>query len=210
MQAKSISAVFRGAILVGVIASAPVAQAVTGVLCIKETGKGNVALRNPICKPKEVQVGTFDTTASQASLATDVSFRATTPGAVSIPSAAPNIGSPVAFGAGSEEYDTASAHSEVTNPESFTAPVSGKYLIYAWVSMVANPNGTVRTVRIDGTSSILAATSGPVSATSFVNTQMNVSTHVDLTAGDVVTLRVSQDSGSALNTFATFGMVKIP
>lgn len=43
------------------------AGAITGVLCIKATGKGAVKVRNPVCKPAEVQVGTFDTDAPQAS-----------------------------------------------------------------------------------------------------------------------------------------------
>lgn len=47
--------------------SAPT-HAITGVLCIKATGKGAVKVRNPACKPSEVQVGTFDTVAPKASL----------------------------------------------------------------------------------------------------------------------------------------------
>ena len=45
------------------------AHAITGVLCIKATGKGTVKARNPVCKTSEVQVGSFDTDAPKASFA---------------------------------------------------------------------------------------------------------------------------------------------
>ncbi|MFN8641783.1 MAG: SUMF1/EgtB/PvdO family nonheme iron enzyme [Candidatus Binatia bacterium] len=43
------------------------AHGVTGVLCISIKGKGTVKVRDTGCKPSEVQVGTFDTGAPQAS-----------------------------------------------------------------------------------------------------------------------------------------------
>lgn len=57
-----------GAVLAGLIMFGPVsAHAITGVLCIKATGKGAVKVRNPVCKASEVQVGSFDTDAPKAS-----------------------------------------------------------------------------------------------------------------------------------------------
>jgi hypothetical protein len=211
MQAKWIR-VLSGTLLVGLVVVAPVAtQAITGVLCIKTTGKGTNKVRNPTCAPTEVQVGTFDTTAPQASLGVqDISVRASTPSAVSIPHAAPNIASAVSFGTGSEQYDTASFHDESVNPQSFTVTVPGKYLVYGWATFLASSGGTSRAVRLGlNSSSNLAASSGPVNS-SGVPINVSVSTHVDLAAGDVVTFEVGQDTGAPLNAFATFGMVKVP
>lgn len=205
---KSIAGVLA---VLGLLGLAPIkAQAISGVLCIKTTGKGAVKVRNPACKATEVQVGTYDTAASQASLTgQDVSVRVSYTGNVPIANATQG---PLPFGVGStEEYDTGALHDDVTNPERLTAPIAGKYYIHGQVSWFPG-GGTSRylLIRVNGTTYVVSSGVAPITNPSH-STEMHVSTHVDLQAGDYVTLDVYQNSGGTLPILSqAFGMVKVP
>lgn len=190
----------------------PHAHAISGVLCIKANGKGTVKVRNPSCKATEVQVGTFDTDAAQASF---------TPQDLSVLVRLPNdflklSGGTVEslpFGLGSEAYDTGNFHDETVNSERLVAPVSGKYLVYAAVMWEPNASGwRMAHITVNGGGDpLLFSTMLPV--TGGVESGHVLSTHLNLTAGDYVKLNVQQNSGSSLlvySTYTSFGMVKVP
>lgn len=189
--------------------SAP-AHGTNGVLCIKATGKGSIKVRNPTCKPTEVQVGSFDTDTAQASFTPqDLSVLVQLSSDFSKPSGGPVVAVP--FGIGSEVYDTANFHDETVNPDRLVAPVSGKYLVYATVAWSPNVSGWRMahiTVNTSGTP-IAYSTMVPIATDS----GQVLSTHVELTAGDYVQLNVQQNSGSTLQVYSVisnFGMVKVP
>ena len=192
----------------GLLALAPIrGNAITGVLCIKATGKGAVKVRNPTCKASEVQVGSFDTTTPQANL-TDVSVRVHDSG-TSVSHAADT---PIQFGFGSEtfSFDTNDLHDEGTNPTRLTAPIAGKYYVYASGSWTAGGLGNRRqaSIRLNGFNYLAYSIVAPSASAPLTN---NVSIQLDLAAGDYVELVLYQDSGGSASTIGfDFGMFKAP
>jgi hypothetical protein len=111
----------------------------------------------------------------------------------------------------SERWDTDNIHDGI-NPSRLTVPVTGKYLIYAWVVWAGDPNGTRSAeIFLDGGGTEIASESVPAATTPSTGTHLNVSTHYALAAGEFVTLVLGQHSGAALNAAQVeFGMVKLP
>jgi hypothetical protein len=111
-----------------------------------------------------------------------------------------------------ERWDTGGLHDAV-QPTRLTCPQTGIYLISGSVSFAANATGRrYLDILLNGSTMIARQISpaAPVGAT-----DLTVSTHYQLNAGDYVELRVLQQSGGALNINATpncspeFGMTQI-
>lgn len=185
------------------------AHAITGVLCIKANGKGTVKVRNPTCKSSEVQVGSFDTATPQANL-TDVSVQVKLQSDVTIPTA---IGMKVPFGPGSEIFDTHHMHDEVVNPTRLTAPIPGKYFVYASVLWKSGGTGSYRSVVLLVSGAAAPAASVVPPPTGGATATAAIATQVELAAGDYVELHAEQDSGGPLDVWSPlteFGMAKVP
>lgn len=95
-----------------------------------------------------------------------------------------------------ERFDTNALHSTSINTGRLTAPVAGKYLIFANVVFLANATGErVALVRLNGgTANIAYGNNMPGSGFASIN----LATVYSLAAGDYVELRVFQSSGGAL------------
>jgi len=103
-----------------------------------------------------------------------------------------------------EDYDTPSGHDPVTNNTRYTAPITGKYTFSGGVAFVANGSG------LRGTRWAKNGTALNASASMFVTVGAGAASRitaqtigVDLAAGDFVELQAFQDTGGAINTFAT-------
>ena len=94
----------------------------------------------------------------------------------------------------SERYDTAAMHSTTTNNSRLTAPVDGLYLVSASVRWESDPDG-IRQLALEGD---IGGTTTPLGSSDIPSTGLsnqNVSTVVQLSAGDFVTVEVRHDSG---------------
>lgn len=105
-----------------------------------------------------------------------------------------------------EDYDTDDYHDLLTNPDRLTVPISGWYSIAACVAFSANSSGFRQvSIRVNGGSAIVVARISPYAS---AETIIPVFTQYALTAGDYVTLRVYQNSGSTL-TAAVFNATPV-
>jgi hypothetical protein len=96
------------------------------------------------------------------------------------------------------QYDNAGMHSTSTNTSRLTAPISGVYDVDAQVVWPGNSNGARELVIMKDGAPFVGRSSITVnSATDVVEQQ--VSTQVDLRAGDYVELLARQSSGGALS-----------
>ncbi len=101
----------------------------------------------------------------------------------------------------SEDYDTDDYHNLLVNPDRLTVPISGWYRVMGCVAFSANSSGFRQvSVRVNGGSAIVVARIGPYAS---AETIIPFSTEYELAAGDYVTVRVYQNSGSTL-TAAVF------
>lgn len=100
----------------------------------------------------------------------------------------------------SENYDRGTWHDNATNPSRLTVPTDydGVCVFNGWVRFAANATG-YRQVRIilNGATVLASATVASIGAGA--STEVPISVHVDLAAGDYVELVVFQDSGGALD-----------
>jgi hypothetical protein len=99
-----------------------------------------------------------------------------------------------------EVYDTDNMHNLVTNTHRVYCNTAGKYIITGNIVFASNATG-FRTVSIslNGISNIAVQT---VSAASGVNTRMNLSTVINLAAGDFVLMQVYHSAGVALDVLS--------
>ena len=97
------------------------------------------------------------------------------------------------------EYDNSGIHSTTVNATRLTAPISGIYAVTGNVDWNSNATGIRELfIRENGTA-LVAATFIPASA--LYTLAQEVTTQVQLNAGDYVELAAYQDSGGALSVF---------
>jgi hypothetical protein len=156
------------------------------------------------------QAGEIETAANLNTLVTAVNFllnpprcRLWAPAVQSIPNAAYT-----ALTFSGELYDTDSMHSTTTNPTRITATTSGLYHVEA--AGTFQPNATGRrlgSIFVNGaqlpTDSV---DTQPVSSGS-IGTTVIAQGDYQLAAGDYLEFRLYQDSGAAINTYATTNTV---
>ena len=112
---------------------------------------------------------------------------------------------PVTF-TSSENWDTDSIHSTVTNPSRFTVPAGqgGHYLLICSVVFANNTGGTIRLLKVTKNGAVLVPDPGGYIASDGPRggaqpTTIVGSREVELAAGDYVEFEVYQDTGGALN-----------
>jgi hypothetical protein len=105
-----------------------------------------------------------------------------------------------------EDYDTASYHSNVTNTARFVAPTTGYYSLNANTIGYNSGTSTNRYMNIQKNSTDSIALDYSTNSNSVVAQQL--ATYFYLTAGDYVNIRYYQSSGTTENVFsdATVGM----
>ena len=103
-----------------------------------------------------------------------------------------------------EEWDDGFSHSTSSSPENITIPVAGVYIISTYVHFAASASGTVRRVHlyINGSEELLFALE-----TDGLDNRLRGTAIHKFAASDVVTIRVFQDTGGALNVIGTAGRV---
>jgi hypothetical protein len=115
---------------------------------------------------------------------------------------------------GSEDYDTDSFHSTVTNTSRITIPagMGGYYLIYGMNSWDSNSTTGRRIIYIfKNNAEIIGAEVGVTAASPATYPAVQITTVLNLSAGDYVELEVYQSSGGSLNAtaFNQFGVSKL-
>lgn len=99
-----------------------------------------------------------------------------------------------------ELYDNDNYHSTVSNTNRLTVPTSGKYRVSGTVRFASNNTGMrLIFIRVNGTTSYASDRRAAVQSDV---TDCEISTTIDLVAGDYVELMVQQSSGGALNITA--------
>jgi len=96
----------------------------------------------------------------------------------------------------SERFDTHDFHSTVTNTDRLTIPADGIYLVVLTIEWQQNTTG-YRAAYIT-TSAVGKATATDLRATAAVGPAQTVTLITDLSAGDYLTARVLQNSGSTI------------
>lgn len=145
---------------------------------------------------------------------TDVSVRVSSTVAQAVAS---NTFVPLSFDA--EQWDTNAAFSLV-NPTQLRVPASGKYLVYATMPYASNATGIRRaSIHVNG-GSIPIALHRSAAAAGAIGNVISVSSHQELTEGDILTLEAFQTSGVSLDIIVAgagnknpdlqFGFVKLP
>lgn len=115
----------------------------------------------------------------------------------------------------SERFDTDDMHSLTTNTGRLTCNDAGDYIIGASIIWAANATG-FRTLRLElNSSTLIVGTAVQAVTTAAVVTRQSVCTLYRLVVGDYILVRVSQNSGGALNvtsvgdTSPEFYMIKV-
>lgn len=112
-----------------------------------------------------------------------------------------------------EEWDTDTIHSTVSNTSRLTATTAGRYLVWFMVEWAANVNAKTLKIRHGGTTVRALLELTPTSGGA-VFRMMGIA-FVNLAAGEYIELMARQDSGGAININAVaslspyFGMVKV-
>lgn len=102
----------------------------------------------------------------------------------------------------SENFDTDSFHSTVTNTSRITVPLAGKYLLTVSVGFAANGTGyRFATIKKNGTA--FAPLDIRTSPSAVYDVQLNNSVTVNAAANDYFELQVFQNSGGNLNAGST-------
>ncbi len=102
----------------------------------------------------------------------------------------------------SENFDTDSFHSTVTNTSRITVPLAGKYLLTVSIGFAANGTGyRFATIKKNGTA--FAPLDIRTSPSAVYDVQLNNSVTVNAAANDYFELQVFQNSGGNLNAGST-------
>lgn len=101
-----------------------------------------------------------------------------------------------------ESYDTDTMHSTSVNTGRITATTTGLYTVYGQVCMASNATGTRTLALLKNGTAVANARLQSVIAT---NAYIDLETDVQLTAGDYVTMTMTQTSGGDLATVAGAG-----
>ncbi len=101
-----------------------------------------------------------------------------------------------------EDFDTDTIHSLVSNTGRLTCVTAGKYLIHGLVWFAANATSyRFVNIKVNGATNIASIQVDPTSVAS-VETAVEVTTTYDLIATDYVTLQAYQNTGGSLNILA--------
>ena len=103
-----------------------------------------------------------------------------------------------------EQYDTASYHSTVTNTGRITVPTTGYYAINAMIIM-ANSSTGYRSMGLFKNGSALSYGATGDTGTTYPNSQSTINEVLYLTASDYLEIKMLQNSGGALNALADGG-----
>lgn len=100
-----------------------------------------------------------------------------------------------------EAFDTGALHDTVTNPERFTAPRTGYYLLNGIAQFAANSGG-LRELALFKNGSLEVYLQSVTASSATDQPVIGSATIVHLAAGDYVTLNAYQSTGAALNVLA--------
>ena len=103
-----------------------------------------------------------------------------------------------------EEYDTDTMHSTVTNQERIVAKTAGVYLVSCGVEFAANTTGS-RQVKITVNNASVVGYQNTTSTLNNVVVRLNVAAQIYMDVDDYVKAVVYQDSAGSLNVVAANG-----
>jgi len=142
----------------------------------------------------------------------DISARVFNSSSQSIPSATTAI---LSFD--SERWDTDNIHDTGVTNSRLTCTTPGKYLIFAHFAFESNPIGDrLASILLNGATEIARVKVQATAGAGPTTTDLSVTTHYDLAAGDYVEVVATHTSGGPLAVPASsayspeFGMVKLP
>jgi len=164
------------------------------------TDSGTISVAAPMCSATTEKLlwdGTaFQCGTDQDEPETDVSVSAYASGTVSVPDGPAYFTVPFDV----EYYDTANMHDNVTDNGKFFAPVDGKYLVTAFVGFSNSAVGIREVIMFDSAGRFFGQVI--TGASPQQETIMTTSAIIDLSAGQYISLVVTQNSGGPLDLYA--------